>query len=53
MTANTRAQLLEQATTMGIKPNTALTWLKRLVKQGLIVNLDGKGTYAHARVCVC
>ena len=26
---------------------------KRLVKQGLIVNLDGKGTYAHARVCVC
>ena len=49
----TRAQLLEQATTMGIKPNTALTWLKRLVKQGLIVNLDGKGTYAHARVCVC
>ena len=49
----TRAQLVEQATTMGIKPNTALTWLKRLVKQGLIVNLDGKGTYAHARVCVC
>ena len=49
----TRAQLVEQATTMGIKPNTALTWLKRLVKQGLIVNLDGKGTYAHARACVC
>ncbi len=49
----TRAQLLEQATTMGIKPNTALTWLKRLVKQGLIVNLDGKGTLrARTRVRV-
>ena len=42
----TRAQLLEQATAMGIKTNTALTWLKRLTKSGVLISIDGKGTYA-------
>ena len=32
----TRTQLTEQATAMGIKPNTALSWLRRLVKKGLL-----------------
>ena len=35
---------------MEIKTNTALSWLKRLVKRKLSTNLDGKRTYA--RVCV-
>ena len=48
----TRAQLLEQAAAMGIKENTALTWLKRLTKSGVFISIDGKGTYAHARVRV-
>ena len=46
------AQLTEQATAMGIKPNTALSWLRRLVKKGLFV-MKEKGTYVRARVCVC
>jgi Mn-dependent DtxR family transcriptional regulator len=37
---------------MGIKPNTALSWLRRLVKKGLFV-MKEKGTYVRARVCVC
>lgn len=49
----TRTQMLEQAEKMEIKPNTAITWLKRLVKRGLITSVDGKGTYARTRVCVC
>ena len=48
----TRTQLTEQATAMGIKPNTALSWLRRLVKKGLFV-MKEKGTYVRARVCVC
>ena len=48
----TRAQVLQQATAMEIKPNTALSWLKRLAKKGLLVNVDGKGTYTRAHVCV-
>ena len=48
----TRTQLAEQATAMGIKPNTALSWLRRLVKKGLFV-MKEKGTYVRARVCVC
>ena len=47
----TRTQLTEQATAMGIKPNTALSWLRRLVKKGLFV-MKEKGTYVRARVCV-
>ncbi len=46
----TRAQILKQAEKMEIKPNTALSWLKRLAKRKLITNLDGKGTYARACV---
>ena len=46
----TRTQLLEEAVAMGIKENTALTWLKRLTKHGKFVNMDGKGLYARACV---
>ena len=42
----TRTQLLEEAVAMGIKKNTALTWLKRLTKYGKLVSVDGKGSYA-------
>ena len=48
----TRTQLTEQATAMGINPNTALSWLRRLVKKGLFA-MKEKGTYVRARVCVC
>ena len=46
----TRTQLLEEAVAMGIKENTALTWLMRLTKYGKLVSVDGKGSYA--RTCV-
>lgn len=46
----THTQLLEEAVAMGIKENTALTWLKRLTKYGKLVSVDGKGSYA--RTCV-
>ena len=46
----TRTQLLEEAVAMGIKENTALTWLKRLTKRGILVSMDGKGLYARACV---
>lgn len=46
----TRTQLLEEAVAMGIKENTALTWLKRLTKYGKLVSVDGKGSYAHTCV---
>ncbi|MDD3038161.1 DUF3987 domain-containing protein [Bacteroides sp.] len=49
----TRRQVLEVAEKMAIKPNTALTWLKRSIKRGLITSVDGKGTYARTRVCAC
>lgn len=48
----TRAQLLEEAAAMGIKENTAITWLKRLTKSGVLISIDGKGTYTRARVRV-
>lgn len=48
----TRTQVREQAAAMGIKENTALTWLKRLTQHGVLISVDGKGTYAHARVRV-
>ncbi len=48
----TRAQLLEQAAAIGIKENTALSWLKRLTKKGVFISIDGKGTYSLARVRV-
>ena len=49
----TRAQLLEQAALMNIKPNTALGWLNRLIKKTLISKADSKGTYTRTHVCVC
>ncbi|SHF90793.1 Primase C terminal 2 (PriCT-2) [Bacteroides faecichinchillae] len=49
----TRTQMLEQAEKMEIKANTALTWLKRLVKRRLITSVDGKGSYARVHVCAC
>ena len=41
----TRAEFLKKAEEMGIKPETASTWLKRLWKHGLVENMDGNGTY--------
>lgn len=49
----TRAQLLEQATVMKIKPNTAFGWLNRLIKKGLFTHADDKGIYTRTHVCVC
>ena len=49
----TRAQLLDQAALMNIKPNTALGWLNRLIKKGLISNADSKGIYTRTHVRVC
>ena len=49
----TRTQLLEQAEKMKIKPNTALSWLNRLIKKGLLINTDDKGVYTRTHVCVC
>ena len=51
-TTFTRKQVREQAAVMGIKENTALIWLKRLVDYGDLVHVDGKGNYmiASARV---
>ena len=46
----TRTQLLEEAVAMGIKENTALTWLKRLTKHGKLISMDGKGLYTRACV---
>ncbi|WP_294588354.1 DUF3987 domain-containing protein [uncultured Bacteroides sp.] len=41
----TRAEFLQKAGEMGIKTDTASTWLKRLQKHGLVASVDGNGTY--------
>ena len=41
----TRIEFLQKAEEMGIKTTTASTWLKRMLKNGLVENMDGKGTY--------
>ena len=41
----TRRMLLEKAHDRRIPESTALTWRKRLTKQGALVSVDGKGTY--------
>lgn len=46
-----RSQLKEMAEALGIKENTALTWLKRLEQYGLIEKAEGRGNYARVRVC--
>ena len=51
-TTFTRKQVREQAAVMGIKENTALIWLKRLVDYGDLVHVDGKGNYMIARARV-
>ena len=51
-TTFTRKQVREQAAVMGIKENTALVWLKRLVDYGDLVHVDGKGNYMIARARV-
>ena len=40
-----RTSFLQKAGEMGVKPATASTWLKRLVKHGIIESVDGNGTY--------
>ena len=45
----TRAQFLKKAEEMGVKTETASTWLKRLQKHGLVENVDRKGTYQKPR----
>ena len=51
-TTFTRKQVREQAAVMGIKENTALIWLKRLVDYGDLVHVDGKGNYMIVRARV-
>ena len=46
----TRTELLEKATALGINKSTAITWLKRLTRQGKLISVDGKGSYARACV---
>ena len=48
----TRAQMIETAESIGIKKNTAITWLKRLTKRGILVKGDGNGVYERACVRV-
>lgn len=49
----TRTQLIEQAEKMKINPNTALGWLNRLMKKGLLAGTGSKGSYTRTHVCVC
>ena len=46
----TRASFLQKAGEMGIKSETASTWLKRMQKHGLVENVDGKGNYRKPKV---
>ena len=41
----TRAEFLQKAEELGLKSETASTWLKRLAKHGLVEGVDGNGTY--------
>ncbi|MDL2303729.1 hypothetical protein LJC72_00090 [Bacteroides sp. OttesenSCG-928-D19] len=45
----TRAQFLQKAEEMGIKPDTDITWLKRMRKYGLVKGVDGRGAYRKRR----
>lgn len=40
-----RAEFMQKAEEMGIKHETASTWLKRLQKHGLVESVDRNGTY--------
>ena len=46
----TRASFRQKAGEMGIKSETASTWLKRMQKHGLVENVDGKGNYRKPKV---
>lgn len=46
----TRASFLQKAEEMGIKSETASTWLKRMLKNGLVKYVDGKGKYRKPKV---
>ena len=48
----TRQQLLEKAHEAEIPENTALAWLKRLTKRGVLTGVDGKGTYRKGGISV-
>lgn len=41
----TRAEFLQKGEEMGIKPGTAIVWLRRMTKRGMIISVDGKGNY--------
>lgn len=44
-----RAELLECAQKMGIKPNTACSWLQRLQQRGIVRKVDEYGYYTLVR----
>lgn len=44
--------MIETAESIGIKKNTAITWLKRLTQRGILVKGDGNGIYERACVRV-
>ena len=48
----TRAELLDKAAAIGIKKNTAITWLKRLTRRGLLIKAEDIGLYVRAHVRV-
>ena len=48
----TRAELLDKAAAIGIKKNTAITWLKRLTQRGLLIKAEDSGLYVRACVRV-
>lgn len=48
----TRTQLLEQAEKMKIKPNTALSWLNRLIKKDCL-SIQTIKAFIRARMCAC
>src|SRR5574344_127731 len=47
----TRIRLREEAESMHINPNTALSWLARLLKKGVFTPTDIIGTYARTHTC--
>lgn len=40
--------MIEIAEAIGIKKNTAITWLKRLTQRGILVKGDANGVYERA-----
>ena len=46
----TRAEFLQKGEEMGIKTSTAISWLKRMTKRGVIISVDGNGIYRKSVV---